>query len=125
MSLRNQQPTIAKTASFTVDLGATRPGTRFTNSGAGGAIVLTLPTPQTGLMSWDGWWCELFGVADQNITITAAANKAVCINNATATSLAASTSSQKIGACIRARWDAALGKWHLSGVAVAATYTVA
>lgn len=125
MSIRRQSPVIAKTASFSVDMGATRSGTRFTNRGAVGAIVVTLPTPQTGVQSWDGYYVELQGVADQSITLAAAAAKAVAFNNAAATSLAASTGGQKIGALIRATWDAAQGKWLLTGCAVAVTYTVA
>lgn len=111
MSLREQQPTIPKTASFTVDLNATRAGTRFTNRGAGGSVTLTLPTPQTNVASWDGWWCEFAGVADQTIIIAAAATKMMTFNNVAATSIAAQTGGQKIGAVLRARWDAGAGKW--------------
>lgn len=125
MSLRMQAPTLPKTASFTVDLVATKCGTRFTNRGAGGAVTMTLPTPQTSVASWDGYWVEFFGIADQSITIAAAAGKARTFNNAAATSLAASTGGQKIGAKIRAKWDAAAGAWHLEGTTIGVTYTVA
>lgn len=125
MSLRMQAPTIAKTASFTVDLNATKPGTRFTNAGAGGSVTITLPTPATGVASWDGWWCEFYGVADQTIILAAAANKAVTFNNAAATSIAAQTGGQKIGALLTAHWDAVLGKWHLAGAGAGVTITVA
>lgn len=125
MSLRMQAPTIPKTASFTIDMTATKVGTRFTNRGAAGAIVATLPTPQTGVMSWDGWWCEFFGIADQSITLAAAAGKARTFNNAAATSIAASTGGQKIGANLVARWDAAAGAWHLEGATNGVTITVA
>ena len=125
MSIRQQAPTIAKTASFTVDMNATKSGTRFTNRGASGAITVTLPTPQTGVQSWDGWWCELFGVADQNIILAAASTKAAAFNNAACTSIAAQTGGQKIGACLRARWDAAGGRWHLDCGTNGVTVTVA
>lgn len=125
MSIRSQAPTIAKTADFTVDLAATKCGTRFTNRGAVGAVNMTLPTPQTGVMSWDGYWIEFMGVADQTIKISAAATKALAFNNAACTSLAAQTGGQKIGGLIQARWDAAAGRWHLVGDSAAVTYTVA
>jgi hypothetical protein len=48
--------------------------------------------------------------------VAAAAGKAVAFNNAAATSLAASTGGQKIGALITARLGRQLlGKWHLHG----------
>lgn len=125
MSLRMQAPTIAKTASFTVDLNATKTGTRFTNRGAVGAVTITLPTPPTGVASWDGYWLEFYGVADQSIVLAAAAGKAVTFNNAAATSIAASTGGQKIGANLVARWDAAAGFWHLEGATNGVTITVA
>jgi hypothetical protein len=125
MSLRSRAATIAKTANFTVDIVAAKDGTRFTNRAAVGAVTFTLPTPQTGVNSWDGYWLEFFGVADQTITVTAAAGKAVAINNAACASLSMSTAGQKIGGKIVARWDAAAGKWHLEGDTSGITYTVA
>jgi hypothetical protein len=125
MSLRQNAPCIPKTASFTLDMLAVKSGSRITNRGAVGAVTMTLPTPQTGNMSFDGYQVEFQGVADQTFTVAAAAGKAVCFNNAAATSLACSTGGQKIGALIKATWDAAGGKWLLTGEAVGVTYTVA
>lgn len=125
MSTRlHRGPMRDKTASFTLDPVGTRCGTVFTNRGATGAVVLTLPQLAPNA-TWDGYWIEFVGVADQSITVTAAANKAITFNNAAATSLAASTGGQKIGARIRAMWDASGSMWQLDGVAVGATYTVA
>lgn len=125
MSLRTQAPTIAKTADFSLDLNATKCGTRFTNRGAAGAVNITLPTPQTGVTSIDGYWIEFMGVADQTIKISAVATKGRSFNNAACTSVAAQTGGQKIGALIQARWDAAAGKWDLLGETSGVTYTVA
>jgi hypothetical protein len=125
MTIRRQSPVLAKTANFTLDMVATKTGTRFSNRGAVGAVTMTLPTPPTGVQSWDGYYVEFQGTADQTFTVAAAAGKAVCFNNAAATSLAASTGGQKIGAVIKAQWDAAAGKWHLTGQGVGCTYTVA
>lgn len=116
------QDAIAKTASFTVDPASVRSGTTFTNRGAGGAVTITLPTPGVpNTRRWRGYTLFFNGVADQNIAFAAAAGKAVCINNAAATSLTASTNSQKIGALLRAVWDGT--SWLLT--AVAGTGTVA
>lgn len=125
MSLRLKAPVVPKTASFTADLNAFPSGTRYTNAGAAGAIVCTLPTPATGIGSWNGHTVELHGMADQSITLATAAGKTVTFNNAAATSVAASTAGQKIGALIRAVWNATSGKWMVSGLAVGHTYTVA
>lgn len=120
--LPSQVDVIAKTASFTADLTQLRSGTVITNRGATGAVVMTLPTPNpASTRRWRGYTLYFNGVADQNITIAAAAGKAVCINNAAATSLAASTSSQKIGALLKAVWDGT--SWLLT--AMAGTGTVA
>jgi hypothetical protein len=123
--MKDRKPVITKIASFTLDMTAVKSGTRITTRGAVGAVVMTLPTPQTGNPSWDGYYVEMHGGADQSITVAAAANKAVTFNNLTATSLAASTGGQKIGAVIIAVWDFAAGKWHLHGDSVGVTYTVA
>lgn len=123
--MQTRMPVIPKTASFTLDMNAVRSGSRITTRGATGAVTATLPQPQTGNPSWDGYTVEFHAGADQTLTVAAAANKAVTFNNLTATSLAASTGGQKIGALIKAVWEAAAGKWHLSGIAVGHTYTVA
>lgn len=113
---------VAKTAAYSVSpVSSDRPQTRFTNRGATGAVTFTLPTLGSG--QGVGTEYEFIGVADQTFTVTAAAGKAVCFNNAAATSLACSTGGQKIGALIRATWDGT--SWHLQGLTVGVTYTVA
>lgn len=117
---------LAKIASFTLDPVRTRVGTLFTNRGAAGAVTMTLPQlSSTPGGPWDGYWIVFQALADQTITIACAAGKAICFNNAAATSLAASTGGQKIGAEITAMWDAGSAKWVLSGGNVGITYTVA
>lgn len=128
MQLQGKYPRIVpKTASFTLDPNGNRVGTLFTNRGAVGAVTMTLPqlTNSQAGSTWDGYWIEFQGEADQTITVACAAGKAVTFNNAAATSLAASTGGQKIGAVIRAVWSAALQKWFVRGTAVGVTYTVA
>lgn len=83
---------VAKTANYTVGTVATDVfGTIFTNRGASGAVTFTLPSPSSGAYYF------FAGVADQNITISAGSAIAVSVNNAACTSIAFSTSSQKIG----------------------------
>ncbi len=124
MTLRHRTPTVAKTADFTLDPNATVDGTVFTNAGATGAVTCTLPqlsnTPE-----WDGYYVDFHGVADQNIAFACTATKAIALNNAAATSLTAGTSSKKIGARLRARWDAGQTKWHLMQLEQGSASTVA
>lgn len=117
---------VAKIANFTIDPTTTRIGTLFTNRGAAGAITFTLPQLSGSAGgTWDGYWLEFAGVADQSITVACAAGKAMTFNNVAATSLAMSTGGQKIGGRIKAVWDAGAAKWFLFGVSVGVTYTVA
>jgi hypothetical protein len=112
---------VNKAASYTV-----RPdnpdhsGVLFETTGATGSLTFTLPTLNPAKK---GWWCEFHNTVNQNMTVTAASNKAICDGNATATSLAATTASHKIGAKIRAEWMGTF--WFLSGINNGVTYTVA
>jgi hypothetical protein len=128
MQLQGKYPrVIAKTANFTIDPTVLRVGTLFTTRGAVGAVTFTLPQLSASSVStqWDGWWVEFANEVDQTMTVACTAGKAICDGNAAATSLAASTGSHKIGARIRATWDAAAAKWLLSGQNAGVTYTVA
>jgi hypothetical protein len=97
---------VAKTASYLVK--ATDHGLCFTNEGAGGAIVFTLPPVATVS---DGWNIEVLVVADQTVTVTAPAGLLIAFNNAAATSIAYSTSVEKIGGAIEIRYIASAGKY--------------
>lgn len=105
---------LAKIASFQVDLNATRSGTRFTNRGAAGAVVITLPTPNAGDLVRVGYTLQFLGVANQTIQFSVGAGKGVSFNNAACASLAASTAGEKIGALLEAVWDGA--SWHLTAL---------
>jgi hypothetical protein len=110
-----------KSASYTVSPAkGDFSGTLFTTRGATGAVTFTLPTPTQALIDH---FYDFLSVADQNMIVSAGTNKAVTFNNLTATSLAAQTGGQKIGACIRAFCDGT--SWILLGESSGVTYTVA
>ena len=82
-----------KTANYTVLTSDNN--TLFDNRGAAGAVTFTLPTtPYLGLRY------GFYVVADQSVTVTAAAGKLVAYNNNAATSVAISTALKKVGAMI-------------------------
>lgn len=113
--------TIAKTGNYSINPNkGDFSGTIFTNRGAGAGVTFTLPNPTPALAETH---YRFVGVADQTFTVAAPAGKAVAFNNAAATSLAASTAGQKIGAVIEAFCDGT--SWLLTGAAAGVTYTVA
>jgi hypothetical protein len=95
--------TVAKTADYTVT-DADR-NTRFTNAGAVGAVIFTLPaTAKLGLEYWFNV------VADQNVTVTAGtADTMIVFNDIAADSVAFSTASEKVGGALHVYGDGA--KW--------------
>lgn len=113
-------PVTAKTADYTVAVATDPSGACFTNRGAGGAVVFTLPAVTKQMA---GTRYRFKGVANQSFTVAGTAGEVVAFNNAAATSLACSTAGQKIGAVIEAECDGT--SWILSGVSVGVTYTVA
>lgn len=126
MSLRFTRRTIPKSASFTVRYPADAPGTVFTNKGATGAVVGTLPSPGAQYLGVEYFF---LGVVDQDISFAgAAAGDILTKNDLAANSVAASTSGEKIGALIRAVGvESASGvyKWAVVGQSVGHTFTVA
>lgn len=88
-----------KTADYTV-LEADN-GTLFTNRGAGGAVVFTLPaTAKKGLRY------RFYVVADQSVTVTCGtADTGVAFNDAAVDSVAFSTASKKVGASLEVIGD--------------------
>ena len=117
------QPIVNKTASYTIKLNQPdKSGTKFTTRGAGGAVTFTLPAPAPALA---GVYFEFHNEVGQNMIVAAPANKAVTFNNLTATSVAAQTGGQLIGAKIRATVNSDGTKWLIEGTSVGVTYTVA
>lgn len=90
------QQEVAKTASYTVL--STDSGTLFTNNGAGGSVTFTLPSLANGVGCIYWFRAE----ANQNVVITAPANKLIADGNLTGTSATYSTASHIIGsfACV-------------------------
>lgn len=123
--MADRRRSINKTADFTITPHADRPETTFTNAGAQGAIVGTLPPPTAQLL---GVRYHFLGVADQNFTIaTATADTLLTKNDATADSVAISSSGEKIGAHATAEcfYNGSAYRWAVWGDAVGHTFTVA
>lgn len=107
----------AKTADYTV-LSSDN-DTLFTTTGAAGAVNFTLPTTIV-----KGARFRFFNTVNQNMTVTAPANKLVAFNNATATSVALSTAGNKIGSGFEITADEAAAKYLAMPIG-AGTVTVA
>jgi hypothetical protein len=91
----------AKTGDYTVVIADT--GKVLTTLGASGAVNFTLPA----VASATGREFTFVNAVDQNMTVTAPSGTMVTFNNAAATSVAFSTSSQKIGGGVRVVCDGA------------------
>lgn len=102
---------LAKTADYTVL--ATDNGTTFTNRGATGAVVLTLPAPFAG-----GHYRALVHAAQNFSFATATADTFVCDNDAAADSLLCS----RVGGCIDVESDGT--SWFGRVLALATNATV-
>lgn len=126
MSLKQKRRVVEKTADYSISRLRDAAGTIFTNMGADGAVIFTLPTPT---FHYFGDFYDFTVVADQNVTVAgAAAGDILTLHDVAANSVAVSTSSQKIGATLRAecvRTAASTYKWHVYGTAVGHTYSVA
>lgn len=93
----------AKTADYTCTVAENNK--LFTNRGAAGAVIFTLPA------CFIGGRYRFFVEANQNVTITAPAGTLVAFNNAAATSIAFSTASEKIGASVEVVANENGSKW--------------
>jgi hypothetical protein len=126
MSTRLQRRVVPKSASYTIVAPMDAPGTTFTNKGAVGAIVFTLPAAIRSLL---GYHYRFRPVVDQTITVQPpVADTALALNDAAADSVALSTGGQKLGGLIEAECvevTDGVFQWAISGLAVGHTYTVA
>lgn len=95
---------VAKTANYTIVAGDN--GILFTNTAAGGAVVFTLPA------IGKGYYFGFLVTADQSVTVSSAAGSdMVTIASITASSVAFTTSGQKIGRWLRVYSNLAGDKW--------------
>ena len=98
---------VAKTANYTI-LPSDN-GKLFTNTGASGAVTLTLPALAPG------YKFGFFVVANQNLTVSSAAgNDIVVFNDAAASTLAFSTTNEKIGGMLVVESNLDGTKWYAS-----------
>jgi hypothetical protein len=114
-----------KTAAYTILPYLDRPGTVFTNAGASGAVVFTLPTPNKALV---GWWYEFIGVVDQVITVQPpVADTLISFNDLDLDSVSTGASGQRIGAVMRVlcvSLTATTFAWVLEGATNGVTYAL-
>jgi hypothetical protein len=110
----------AKTANYTVV--AADAGTLFTTTGASGAVTFTLPALAAGAGPFG-----FLNTVDQNMIVASAAgDDIVALHDASADSVAFSTSSQKIGGHVMVWANAAGTKWYVMNRSAGAnTITVA
>lgn len=103
ISQSNYRVISAKTADYQImpeDIGKL-----FTNRGAAGAVIFTLPVVANIAT---GWWCRFFtAVLAQNVTIASAdsADNITTFNDLTADSVALSTASERAGFGAEYVWD--------------------
>lgn len=126
MSTRLARRVVPKSASYTIVYPMDAPGTIFTNKGAAGAIVFTLPAAIRALL---GCHYRFRTVVDQTITVQPpVADTLLALNDLAADSIALSTGGQKLAGEIEAECvETADGtfQWAASGISVGHTYTVA
>lgn len=126
MSTRLVRRVVPKAASYTLIAPMDSAGTTFTNKGAVGAIVFTLPAAIRALL---GYHYRFRVVADQTITVAPpVADTALALNDTAADSVALSTGGQKLGGVIEAECieiTDGVFQWAISGSSVGHTYTVA
>lgn len=114
-------PYVPKTADYTIVTGTDPSGTVFTNRGATGTVIFTLPAPSQGIA---GTVYHFLGIADYTVTVkTATADTLITKNDLTADSLSFQTAGELIGARMSAVCDGT--SWIANGTAVGFTYTVA
>lgn len=100
MRPRGRFDVAAKTADYTIT--DADDGKLFTNRGAAGAVIFTLPAVTAARK---GMTVYFFVVADQNVTINATANEMVTFNDLDADGIAFSTATELIGAAVMAVCD--------------------
>jgi hypothetical protein len=108
---------VAKTANYTI-LPTDKNGTLFTNRGAVGAIVFTLPAPSAVP---SGTWFHFLGIADQTITVaTATVDTLIGFNDADLDSVGIATAGDLIGVLLKLVCDGT--SWIAIGETVGAIY---
>jgi hypothetical protein len=117
MSIRMKRRTLAKTANYTISAArGDAAGTVFTNRGATGAVVFTLPAPNRATT---GDWYDFVVIAAFNVKVQGPANDlVVTVGDALATAVDTSG----VGGVIRVLSDGV--SWIASGQSVGTTFTV-
>jgi len=118
MSVRQQQRVVAKTADFTIKPYVDPPGTLFTNLGATGTVIFTLPVIGSGSNppQLQGAPYVFDIIADYSVRVAAASGTIATLGNAAANSVGYEVASNKIGRRIIATHDGT--KWFVVGIGV-------
>ncbi len=115
MSTRLQQRVVAKTADSQIYAHLDAPGTVFTNRGATGTVIFTLPPIPTSVPARVlGWWYEFEVHAAYAFRVAAAAGTICTQGNAAANSVGFEVASNEAGGRILAKCDGT--QWICSGI---------
>lgn len=125
MAKFESQRVVPKTANYTISPSVDKNNTLFTNEGAAGTVIFTLPTPTRALF---GQGYEFLGIAAAQIlrVAGAAATDIVTVGSTAAASVSgpAATGARIIARCIRTSSSGnGTYKWYVSGTN-GQTYTV-
>lgn len=122
MSTRLTRRTLNKAAAYTIKYPFDAPGTVFTNAGATGAVMLTLPAPTAAL---HGVWYRAVCQAAQAFGFaTATVDTLIALSDAAADSVTVPTIGGIIEVMCVETATAGTYRWLASGIAVGHTYTV-
>lgn len=112
---------VAKTADYTLKPDVDQSGTVFTNRGATGTVIFTLPTPGTRCK---GWFYKFLGIADFTIRVdTPVADTMITFNDIAADRVSLQTGGQLIGGELELFCDGT--SWIARCCSVGHTMTVA
>jgi hypothetical protein len=108
---------VAKTGNYTIVAGDNC--TRFTNGGASGAVIFTLPAIKPGYVF------EFVVKANQNLTVASSeGGNIIGYNNNAVNNMAFSTSSQLYGGFLRFESSLDGGKWYVKNFSPGNTITL-
>lgn len=126
MATNFKRRVVPKTADYTISAGRDQAGTTFTNRGATGTVIFTLPTPGRGYL---GTNYRFRCVVDFTLRVSGTTNGDLLTkNDNAANSVSLQTAGELLGGMIEAECiETADGtfKWNVTGASVGHTFTIA